>query len=1020
MSSLVNNRRLRRTALAVALGLSFSGAAFAQSNASGVIYGHVEAAPGSTIQLQNIDTGQTRTITVGTDGSYRASSLAVGRYNVTLQRDGQAIATRQNVAVQINSGVDVSFAGASAGNAQTLEGVQVVASALPAIDVTSMDSRTVLTADQLAKIPVAHSVTAAALLAPGVIGADSRYGNIASFGGSSAAENQYYVNGFPVTNALTGLGFTELPFDAIDQQQVLTGGYGAEYGRSTGGVVNIVTKSGTNVWKAGAQVMWRPRALEDSPRDIYYPKSSSEKSQQIFQDRSRNTVWDTNYAAYISGPLIKDKLFLYATGEFDKQGGSRGISSEAGATMTQSTNKITRWLAKINWNITDNNILEFTGLGDSQTNDATFYSYDYDTGTRGNLLGTEYTKNRGVAGSSPGGNMYVAKYTGYLTDNLTVTALYGKTHSDHVDTPLSTTGVPCPLVADARGVDPSYNSCNSTSTVLSPGANDDTKGWRLDIEYQAGDHHLRAGVDTQDIDTYSGITYAGGIANIYRTWQGALAQGIASYPGYVAPATPPDYVVQQQIINFTAGVSVKQQAQYIEDKWQINDRWLASIGLRNEQFSNYNSGGTVYVSQRHQLAPRLSLTWDVFGDSTMKVFANAGRYHLAIPANVAIRGASATLFQRQFFTYTDVDPVTGAPSGLTPITGIRYANGEDGVTVPDPRTVAAKGIKAYYQDEYILGFEKAFGSDWTFGAKAIYRNLGSIIDDFCDAAPFQHYADRNGIDITNARISGCYLFNPGGSNTFVVDTTGNGDYQDFKLTKEDFAGNPNGIGYPDLERKYLALDVFLTHQFSNNWYGKVEYVWSKNYGDAEGMLKSDIGQTDPSVTQDWDFPELMIGSRGYLPNDRRHQIKAYGFWQMTPEWLFGANAVIASGRPKNCIGNSPVNADGETLYDREGYGSSFFFCDKTDDGVNNPTPAPRGSQGRLPWTYRLDLSAQYTPAWADHKLTFMADVFNVFSQQRALSIVETKADEDSPTYGRVISYQTPRYFRLGVRYDFSF
>src|SRR3546814_11754409 len=87
------------------------------------------------------------------------------------------------------------------------------------------------------------------------------------------------------------------------------------------------------------------------------------------------------------------------------------------------------------------------------------------------------------------------------------------------------------------------------------------------------------------------------------------------------------------------------------------------------------------------------------------------------------------------------------------------------------------------------------------------------------------------------------------------------------------------------------------------------YVWSKNYGDSEGMLKSDIGQTDPSVTQDWDFPELMIGSRGYLPNDRRHQIKAYGYWQMNPEWLFGSSLQIASGRPKNCIGNPPGDYD---------------------------------------------------------------------------------------------------------------
>ncbi|MEI7035292.1 TonB-dependent receptor [Fulvimonas yonginensis] len=1009
----IDNRIWRRTALAVALSMGFGGVALAQSNATGSIFGDT-GTTGTSVRITNPATGFSRDVQVQ-NGRYRLSSLPVGTYTVTLLQDGKEIAS-QNVTVQIGGGVDASFAAAT--QAQTLEGISVVASALPAIDVSQVDTRTVLTAETLQKIPVARNVTAAALLAPGTVSADSRYGNVASFGGASASENQYYVNGFPVTNSLTGIGFAQLPFDAIDQQQVITGGYGAEYGRSTGGVVNIVTKSGTNEWKAGVEAYWSPRALKDSPRDIYYPMNpASAKAGQLFQDRSENTTNDITYGAYIGGPLIKDKLFMYLTGEAEKQSGSAGIGSNAGAgtTRTDETDKSHRWLAKINWNINDNNILEFTGMGDKNSTDSKSYYYDYATGQTGAFVGSERSKNRGTAGSEPGGNLYIGKYTGYLTDDLTVTALYGKTHTTHSDVALGSSGAPCPLVIDARNVDPSqqYATCWTATQVLAPGAKDDTKGWRLDVEYHLGDHDLRAGLDTQDLSSYSGTTYSGGVYHRYMDWSTAVAGGIESEPGYTPPATTPQYVVRNRIIGFVANVSVKQEAQYLEDRWQISDRWMAYLGLRNEQFANYNGQGQVYVKQRHQLAPRLGVTWDVFGDSSFKVYANAGRYHLAIPANVAIRGASASLFSNQYFTYTGVDPTTGAPQGLAPITGVRYINGSDGVTAPDPRTVAAKGLKAYYQDEYILGFDKTLGPDWTFGAKATYRNLKSIIDDFCDDAPFQAYAARTGTDISNARISGCYLFNPGQNNTFSVDM-GDGTFQDFNLTKEDFAGNANGIGYPDLERKYLSLDVYLLHSFANNWYGKLEYVWSKNYGDAEGMLKSDIGQQDPSVTQDWDFPELMVGSRGYLPNDRRHEIKAYGYWQMNPEWLLGASAIIQSGRPKNCIGNPP---DG---YDRQGYGASFFFCDfgtSEDDFTKEFTP--RGSQGRLPWTYQLNLSAQYTPAWADHKLAFTVDVFNVLAQQRAMSIVETQSDVTDPNHGRVISYQTPRSVRLGMRYDFS-
>jgi hypothetical protein len=592
---------------------------------------------------------------------------------------------------------------------------------------------------------------------------------------------------------------------------VITGGYGAEYGRSTGGVVNLVTKSGTNEWKMGAQAVWSPRALKDSPRDIYYPMNPSTRAGELYQDRSGNITNQTTYGAYISGPLIKDRLFMYVTGESNKASGSDGLGSNqgAGSTRTDLTTKSTRWLAKINWNINDSNTLEATAMGDNNTTNATFNKYDYDTGTTGDIIGTEKTKNLGTAGSTPGGSLYIGKYTGYLTDNLTVTALYGKTHSEHADNPLGASGAPCPLVVDARNVPSSqlYNNCWAASQVLAPGAKDDTKGWRLDVEYHLGDHALRAGVDNQDMSSFSGTTYSGGIYHRYMDWATAVAGGIENEPGYVAPATTPQYVSRDRVIGFVANVSVKQEAQYVEDHWQVNDRWMAYIGLRNEQFSNYNGNGQVYVSQRHQLAPRLGVTWDVFGDSSFKVYANAGRYHLAIPANVAIRGASASLFSQQYFTYTGVDPVTGAPIGEAQVTGIRYLNGADGVTAPDPRTVAAKGLKAYYQDEYILGFDKTLGSDWTFGAKATYRNLKSIIDDMCDSAPFEAYAARTGTDISNALISGCYLFNPGGSNTFAVDM-GDGTFQDFKLSEADFAGNSNGIGYPKLQRKYLSLNLY--------------------------------------------------------------------------------------------------------------------------------------------------------------------------------------------------------------------
>jgi hypothetical protein len=601
----------RPTALAIALSLGLSGVAMAQSNASGVIFGSAGNASGTVVHLENVNTGQSRDITVESNGRYRATSLPVGTYTVTLKRDGQVVGSRENVQVRVGSGTDVSFdtATASEGQATTLEGLTVVGSALPAIDVSSVDSRTVLTAEQLAKLPLARDVTSAALLAPGTVQGDSRYGNVASFGGASASENQYYINGYAVTNALTGIGFTSLPYDAIDQQQIFTGGYGAEYGRSTGGVINVVTKRGGNTWKGGVGLHYSPDALRAGSKSVYRTNG------QLYQNRGDNETSATQYTGYVSGPLIQDRLFLYAAGDFTRNSG-KTVSSILAPQSTDETSKAKKWLAKIDWNITDNHILEFTGLSDQTDTDRTVYNYSYADQSRGALIGTDKLENAAsLAGSAPGGDVYVGKYTGYLTDSLTVNALYGTSKTEHRRT-LGYAGNPnCPWITDSRsGIANPITGCGLVNgTVLGPGAQDKTHGWRLDVEYQLGSHDIRAGLDNQTLESRSGNQYEGGYRWRYRS---VPANGVFSgRPDNVVPAGTLYYVENRTFIT-GAAVKVEQEAQFIEDHWQVSDRWMAYLGLRNVQFKNINGAGETYVRQRHQLAPRLGVSWDVFGDST--------------------------------------------------------------------------------------------------------------------------------------------------------------------------------------------------------------------------------------------------------------------------------------------------------------------------------------------------------------------------------------------------------------------
>ncbi|WP_198670380.1 TonB-dependent receptor plug domain-containing protein, partial [Dyella sp. C9] len=203
--------------------------AFAQST-TGSIFGQVPANGGQTVEIKST-TGLSRTVTVDDRGRYNATELPLGTYTISLLHDGKVVDTRSDVSLRVGSGTEVSFDTASAKN---LGAVSVSANATPQIDVTSVDSRTVITAQELARLPLARSAEAIAQLAPGVTNNSGGYTgptgqSLVSFGGSAASENAYYINGFNTTDPQRGLGGITLPYGAIDQQEIYTGGYSAQY-----------------------------------------------------------------------------------------------------------------------------------------------------------------------------------------------------------------------------------------------------------------------------------------------------------------------------------------------------------------------------------------------------------------------------------------------------------------------------------------------------------------------------------------------------------------------------------------------------------------------------------------------------------------------------------------------------------------------------------------------------------------------------------------------------------------------
>lgn len=1023
-----NPMALRRTALAVMLTAAM-GAAMAQST-SGDIVG-TNAPAGTRVQVKSLTSGAVREAVVDSDGRFRVPALPIGTYEVTA--DGKT--TRVTVIAGQTATASFASSGATSLDTVVVRGMNNVNN----VDLSSVETRTTFTADQLNSLPVARDVTSVSLLTPGTASSSGYFGP-ASFGGASAAENSYYINGFNVTNLYDNLSFTEVPYQAIDQLDVQTGGYGARYGFSTGGVTSVNVKRGTNEFKAGMSYTFTPDSLREQPDPVRLSNGT------IFRSYDDNESSSDNLSFWAGGPVIRDKLFFFALGSFSgwdsTSFGARGNGYSAGPTTPYTTNRATTaydyksdmpyWLVKLDWYLNDANHLEYTGFSNTRKSrysnyNAIYSSTDLDASVdKTTYTGKEYLEN--------GGHTNILKWTSYLTDTFTMALQYGVMNNTNSDYTVNADGVAnryngdinssptCPYVLDYRAASPTYGQnigCATVSTVDIFGGSNRRAAGRADFEWQLGDHKVSFGYSDER----------------WKSSQGSIQDVYYITESDFWLDTPDSTPIYERIKFATGGsVEVNQKSYYLEDNWNITDSFMLYAGIRNDSFENKNTTGAVFVKQDDIWQPRLGFTWDVLGDGESKLYGSVGRYSLPIAANVALRAASASLYTDFYYSYDGtLAPTTAVPTPTGSYADGAYdqvINGEDG-SVPDPAAVASKDLKPYTQDEAILGYQQVvhssidFFDNWLLGAKATYRRVHNAIDDTCDSRALYNAATSAGIELTNwdsewavpGGIPGCFMYNPGSDLTVTTDVNVDGN-------RVTVTAPADALG-PKARREYKALTLS-ADKSTDKWYVSASYTWSELTGNLEGLVKSTNGQDDTGTTSDFDFAEIMYGADGYLFNDHKHSFKLYGSYKFTPEWEVGVNILAQSGSPVSCLGGGYGSFGTEY-----GYTGVFHTC---DTGAVNTGPnvvraadddiSPVGTAGRTPWLFTVSPNVIYRPSWADG-LSLQMNVINIFNNVKATQEYETKfaysgaaAYRNYYNYGQPKYFNDPRYVRFQVQYDF--
>ncbi|MDP5138366.1 TonB-dependent receptor [Rheinheimera baltica] len=977
------------TAVAVAASLGATMSVSAQDASRGNLLGQAQDQSGQVISdvqitVTNLETGLVRSVTSGENGNFRFPLLPPGAYSLQATKSGYGVVAEKSVNVRVGGNTNMNITLLPEG---TIESIEVRGSRVAMLDAMSTESQLVVSQEFLSKIPVPRDLASVALLAPGTTKGDSAFGNLASFGGSSVGENAYYVNGLNVTNFRNGLGGSELPFEMYETFEVKTGGYSAEFGRSTGGVINAKTKSGSNDFHAGGSVYLEPSSMRAHRPDVILTDADAidENGSPYYIVNSNDEISENNVNAWASGAIVQDKLFFF------------GLVNYKTRTSDYSTDNLfydrsasdVLYAGKLDWYITPNHILEFTGWDNSSDLDTSKYGYDFAADTREELYG-DYVLERG-------GKSYGLQYTGIISDDLTVSALYGvnKATYSNVNVGDSVVGV----AQSPSGIQFSQYGLATPSVM-----EDKRTAYRVDVDWFIHeDHALRFGFDYEDLEATEDTSRVGGTLYQYRN----CTNSDAVSAGNLLDA---DCARVRFNTYVNAGAfQTKSNAYYIQDTWQVTDNITARIGLRNETFENYNKAGDKFVDVTDQWAPRVGVSWDINGDGESKVFANYGRYFLPVATNTNIRLAGDELY-----TITLYD-VIGINGDLTPVVDenapLSVTTYADGTLKSTLETVNAD-IEPMYQDEFILGYERMLSDNWTFGVKGTYRELKSSLEDIAIDYGFNEYLEQEfGSSCTNCTGFHYYvLTNPGGNVTLTTDPDGDGP-----LANQAYTVPADLLGYPTATRQYGAVDFNVRRAF-DVWMIDATYTWSHSWGNSEGFVRSDNGQDDAGLTTNFDQPGLVDGANGNLPNDRRHMVKIQGAYALTEQFSLGANFRWESGRPLSSFGFHPTDAFA-SLYEAESF-------------VKDGQLVSRGSQGRTASNWTLDLTARYEMKFNGADIVLRGDVFNVFNNMKVTERNEINeiyagdradggyAGTASALYGLPDAFQSPRSVRLSAEVKF--
>ncbi|WP_225410049.1 TonB-dependent receptor [Stigmatella hybrida] len=1071
-------RVLRETGVVLLAGLLFGSAALAQSSSS-VIIGTVVNADPSANRASLADVVVTATSpnlqgeqTVVTDsrGEYRIPQLPPGVYTLRFDTQGFKPFARSDIQLRLNRTIRVNVELLPEAFTEVIE----VAGTPPTIDIGSTTQGVNVDQEFVRRIAVnrpggkggaARSFDSLAELAPGA--QNDQYG--VSVGGASSPENGFVVDGLSTNDPAFGINGSALSVEFVQDVNVVTGGYLPEFGRATGGVINAVTRSGSNEFHGSVFGNWTPGSLEGT-RTVALNAGSV-----ITGNNQLKNLGD--FGATLGGPIIKDKLWFFAgvTPSFTRYTHTRGVNyfqfDEAGNPLLDENgdqrvlpiegaertyfadSRSIQYLGKLTYLINQDHNVALSVNGTPAS-----------TGGRGKLtinpqsggLPAAQTINPndiGLREITSGATSVGLKYSGSFNDKkLLLDVNAGWFHQVASTLPVDGSEVGDIYGSGLAGysaVDYQkrrslayFENLGATAAVCDPADSTDpvicpVNTYRVGgpnlltdgslNRYQAnakatyllnalGSHVFKAGLDVELLSYSQKKSYSGGVYFNETNLGGRIdpRTGTAIAPGTYGWIDARRFGIQTrpdsaEVLPFLqSDVSSNTIGGFLQDSWTIASRVTLNLGLRYDVQQVYGSDGDLAMVLPNQWSPRLGAIVDPLANGRMKFFFNYARYYEQVPLNLADRQFPP---ERQVTAYRVAPTTAGGTNGCDPSTLEGQRTG-----CADPAYLAGSA-------ETNRNPSRLYGGGKT--------EPTPIDPDLKPQSANEYVVGGEYEVVSNTRFGATYTHRNVGNVLEDMSRDNGATY---------FLGNP-GEGFaqefPKAQRDYDAVTLYLNRNFAGGWLAQASYTWSRLYGNYPGLFRPETGQLDPNITADFDLIELLENRTGLLPFDRTHSVKLFGAKEINFTNAISSNIGLSyrgnSGTPINYLGAHPSYLEDE----------SFVL--------------PRGSGGRTPWTNIIDtnIGLNYRIN-KDNVVSFTMDVFNLFNFQTVSTVDETytlssvypvkggtRADlptkvqintgdsaedaanpvyltegEVNPNFGNGRTYQSPRQFRFGVRYTF--